>query len=309
MERVGVGIIGIGKIARDEHIPALRSNQAFALLGSTGGRRSVEGLTVFASVEAMLDGLAGIDAVVITTPPQAHYAAARLALERGKHVLLEKPPCATLAQLDHLVDLARRNRCALFQTWHVRHAAAVGAARDWLEARPVRAGRVVWKEDVRQWHPGQTWIWEAGGFGVLDAGVNAISVLTEIIPERLLVEKAELLVPSNCQTPIAADVVFRTESGAAITAEFDFRHQGDQDCEITLETAGGTMLLSRHGAKLAVDGAPVATPSPESDYAILYKRFAELIQQRGCDVDKRPFQLVGDIFLAGRRRTIAPFEG
>ena len=43
---------------------------------------------------------------------------------------------------------------------------------------------VTWKEDVRHWHPGQQWIWEAGGFGVFDPGINALSIVTKIMPDR-----------------------------------------------------------------------------------------------------------------------------
>ena len=50
------------------------------------------------------------------------------------------------------------------------------------------SGRIIWKEDVHHWHPGQRWIWEPGGFGVFDPGINALSVLTEILPTKSCVE-------------------------------------------------------------------------------------------------------------------------
>ena len=56
----------------------------------------------------MLEGLPDLDAVAICTPPQQHYAAAKLALAKGKHVLLEKPPCTSALQLEHLVRLAKK---------------------------------------------------------------------------------------------------------------------------------------------------------------------------------------------------------
>ena len=308
MKRIGVGIVGVGKIARDQHLPALRSSAAFEFMACAGGATKIEGLPCFATVEDMLDGVPDLDAIAICAPPQVHYDAARLALEWHKHVFLEKPPCSTTGQLDHLLRLARRNRCTLYQTWHARHSATVDAAERWLESRPVGRGHVVWREDVRQWHPGQTWIWKAGGFGVLDAGINAISILTRIIPETLFVESARLLVPSNCETPIAAEIVFRTESGAVIEAEFDFRHRGILDCVIDIETKEGAMRLSGHGAELVINGVPVASATREEEYPSLYRRFAELIERHECEVDNRPFQLVGDIFLVGCRQTIEPFE-
>ena len=47
-------------------------------------------------------------------------------------------------------------------------------------------------------------IWQAGGLGVFDPGINALSILTHILPDRLAIQDAELSYPTNCQTPIAA---------------------------------------------------------------------------------------------------------
>ena len=41
--------------------------------------------------------------------------------------------------------------------------------------------RIDWRESVRKWHPGQEWVWEPGGFGVCDPGINAMSIFTEIM--------------------------------------------------------------------------------------------------------------------------------
>ncbi len=57
-----------------------------------------------------------------------------------------------------------------------------GKVREWCAARALtRVGYYLEKEDVRRWHPGQDWIWEAGGFGVFDPGINALSILTEVL--------------------------------------------------------------------------------------------------------------------------------
>ena len=45
-----------------------------------------------------------------------------------------------------------------------------------MRERTIRTLTVAWKEDVRIWHPGQAWIWKAGGLGVFDPGINALSI-------------------------------------------------------------------------------------------------------------------------------------
>ncbi len=205
---------------------------------SRNGR--VDGVANFTSIEAMLEGAPDLDAVAICTPPQVHYEAAKLALAKGKHVLLEKPPCTSVLQLDHLVHLARAAGRTLYQTWHSQHAHGVAPAQRLLATRRLRRARVTWKEDVRQWHPGQTWrSWQAGGFGVFDPGINAISILTKLLPQPIFPRAATLFVPSNCAAPIAAEIELAGDGGAEISIALDFRHTGAQTWDIDFETDEG----------------------------------------------------------------------
>src|SRR5262245_17156130 len=102
MKPIRVGIVGVGTIARDQHIPAIAANPNFKLVAAASRSTEVDGIANYRTLEAMLQGATEVDAVAICTPPQTHYDGAKLALTRGKHVLLEKPPCTSLAQLDHL---------------------------------------------------------------------------------------------------------------------------------------------------------------------------------------------------------------
>lgn len=308
MKPIAIGIVGAGVIARSQHIPALRNNPAFHLKACAGQGAPVEGVDNFPSLDAMLDVHADLEAVTICTPPQARYELAHTALMRGKHVFLEKPPCATTAQLDHLARLAKKSNCTLLQSWHSRHAAAVKAARTELERRATRAIRIVWKEDVRQWHPGQAWIWQAGGFGVFDPGINALSILTEILQEAVFVDEARLYVPENCETPIAADLLLSTEGRVPISARFDFRHTGLQTWDIDIETDAGALKLAEGGSRLFADGRSMPVADGEGEYASLYHHFAELVGKGLSEVDARPFQLVADAFLLGTRVTVDRFD-
>jgi D-galactose 1-dehydrogenase len=305
---IRIGLVGVGMIARSQHIPALRENPAFRLEACASRNGRVEGIDNFPNLESMLDARSDLDAITICTPPQAHYDAARMALMHGKHVFLEKPPCATTAQLDHLALLARQSNRSLLQSWHSRYAAAVNAARMQLEGRTLRAIQIVWKEDVRQWHPGQEWIWRSGGFGVFDPGINALSILTEILRDAVFVNEACLYFPENCEAPIAADLLFSTDVGTPISARFDFRHTGLQTWDIDIETDDGTLKLAEGGNRLFADGKPVAIEGAEGEYASLYRHFADLVAKGISDVDTRPFQLVADAFLLGTRVTVDRFD-
>lgn len=301
-----LGLVGIGKIARDQHIPAIAADPRFELVATASRNASLDGVAGFTSVEAMLAAVPALDAISICTPPQAHFDAALAALRAGKHVMLEKPPAATTREIALLQAEAAKHGRTLFQTWHSRFAAGVDAARDWAKGRTLTGGRITWKEDVHHWHPGQQWIWDAGGLGVFDPGINALSVLTEVLSEEAFVHKAVLDFPANQQAPIAAHLELRTEAGVAVRAEFDFRQKGEQTWDIELVTTTGRLRLSRGGGVLEIDGQAVgADEALAGEYPRLYARFADLCAAGESEVDWRPFQLVADAFLIGERRTVA----
>ncbi len=159
---------------------------------------------------------------------------------------------------------------------------------------------------MRRWHPNQAWIWQAGGFGVFDPGINALSVLTEILPGPFVVDKARLVVPENCETPIAADFAMTAAQGFPVTVELDWRQEGPQTWDITVETDEGRLVLSLGGAAMAVDGREV-TRAPEREYPLIYRRFAELLRARQSEVDASPLRIIADAFLVGRRETTEAF--
>jgi D-galactose 1-dehydrogenase len=309
VQPIRIAIVGVGKIARDQHIPAIMANPAFQLVAAASRNAAVAGVANFPTFEALLAGTPDIDAVAICTPPAHHYQAAKLALSHGKQVLLEKPPCTTLAQFDSMVMLAKSAGRTLYQTWHSRHALGVAPAARLLQERRLRRVHVTWKEDVRRWHPGQTWIWQPGGFGVLDAGINALSILTQLIEEPIFAKSARLLVPSNCDTPIAAEIELACDSGLEITAELDFRHTGTQTWDIDLTTDTGPMKLSAGGGLLTVADERVAPDSAglANEYQLIYRRFAQLIATGEIEADARPLRLVADILLLARHIAIEPF--
>lgn len=306
---IRIGLVGVGKIARDQHLPSIAANPAFRLAAACSRNARLEGVENFRDIEHMLEAVPGLDAVAICTPPQTHYLAAKTALLKGKHVLLEKPPCTSLAEFGHLVELAQSAGRTLYQTWHSRHADGVAPAVAMLRARRLVSARVTWKEDVRRWHPGQAWIWEAGGFGVLDPGINAISILTRLIDDVLLPQSATLFVPANCQTPIAAEVLLRTGSGVEIAMELDFRHTGTQTWDIEMETDAQTIKLSSGGAMLSLGNTqgPTATGDLHGEYRSIYRQFAKLVADGQSEADGRPMGLVADIYLIGKRVAVEPF--
>ncbi|HYD36837.1 MAG TPA: Gfo/Idh/MocA family oxidoreductase, partial [Allosphingosinicella sp.] len=240
-------------------------------------------MPVFADTRKMLEAMPGkLDAVAICTPPTVRLEVAAAAFEAGLAVLLEKPPAATLGEIEEIERIGLEAKRTLFTAWHSQHAAGVESARAALAGRKARSLRIHWHEDVRKWHPGQEWIWAPGGFGVFDPGINALSIATRILPERLFVREATLAFPENRQTPIAARLGFV----GGFEADFDWRYSEGERWTIRVETEDGTAIeLVGGGARLSVDGAPRPVGTLR-EYPSLYARFAELVRAGDSEVDR-----------------------
>ncbi len=296
---IPVALVGIGKIARDQHVPAIGASPDFTLAAAVSRHETLEGVPNFTSLETFLkDGPAA--AVSLCVPPRVRTAMAVQALAAGRDVLLEKPPAATLGEVEVLLAAAEAAGRTLFATWHSRFAPAVGAAKAWLAGREVRSAAIVWREDVRRWHPGQAWIWEAGGFGVFDPGINALSILTEVLSGPFLVGDATLTFPANRAMPIAATLGLAGGGGFPVTVELDWRQEGPQTWEITVVTSTGQLTLVDGGAAMRLDGTEVSR-EPEQEYPAIYRRFADLIRSGASDVDASPLRICADAFLLGNR--------
>jgi len=116
-----LGIIGAGRLG-SFHADKAAANQGVELVGiadpSAVARNILaqkHSIQAFDSCEEMLPL---VDAVVIASPTFLHYGIGSACLQAGKHVLMEKPMCASLAEGRKLVALAQQYGCVL-QVGHV----------------------------------------------------------------------------------------------------------------------------------------------------------------------------------------------
>jgi len=306
MKPIRIAILGFGKIAADQHLPAIAGNPRFELAATSS--RSGEGVArKFTDWRALIREVEGLEAVAITTPPGPREEIARECVLAGLHCLLEKPPTAGLAQIADLDCLAQGEEVTLFTTWHAQHHSTVEAAAEALAGKRIASMDIYWHEDVRKWHPGQQWIWEPGGFGVFDPGINAFSIATRIFPGGLFVESANLFVPANAQTPIAANVLFSSpEADGPLRASLDWRRTEGEEWTIAIVTTDGIEVrLEQGGSRLVVNGEVQDDDGP-GEYPDIYRTFVDLIDERRSLVDVAPMRLVADCLLAGHRTTVDP---
>ena len=174
---IRVGMVGIGRSGWGMHVPALaaRANKfsvvaACDLIPERRERMAARfGCAVFERVEDLVAD-SRIDLVDIATRSCDHYRHARLALEAGKHVNIEKPMCARLDEARDLAAVAARSRGRLFvhhnrrfepAYHHIREIMARGVLGDVFEIKLRRVGyqrRDDW-QTIREFGGGQLLNW------------------------------------------------------------------------------------------------------------------------------------------------------
>ena len=307
MPTIKIALVGLKKIARDQHMPALAANDAFELVAVASPHQKSSDLPSYKDLPALIQALPDVSAVALCTPPQVRYEIARYALEQGLHVLLEKPPGVTVSEVAALTHLAQKKGVALFASWHSRHAGGVEPAREWLRKRKIGNITVTWKEDVRIWASRPDVDMDGRRLGRIRSG-NQCAVHSD--PHRSPPAGAE-----GGRTFVSAQFG-DADSGQSLAHRLvlhsgarGIRRSADRPTDLEhrrLKTHSGALRLSMGGKTLAIDGQEVPCASA-AEYPDLYSHFADLVYSRRVDVDVAPLQLVADAFLCGRRIEVEPF--
>ncbi len=111
-----IGVVGVGYLGRFHAQKYARLPEANLIAVVDINQAQSGNVAKTVKAEALTDyrDLFGrVDSVSIVTPTPSHYAIAKDFLERGVHVLLEKPMTQTLEEADHLNELAQKNGCVL----------------------------------------------------------------------------------------------------------------------------------------------------------------------------------------------------
>jgi predicted dehydrogenase/threonine dehydrogenase-like Zn-dependent dehydrogenase len=154
--RVGVGLIGAGGYAQKVLLPNFKTAGAeFCSIASASGVSARDIGTKYGFTRFLSDAQSVIDdvdanLVVIATRHGSHAELARLALERGKHVFVEKPLALNDADLDLVLEAAARSEGQLMVGFNRRFSPLAARAREFFQARQaplsivyrVNAGRI-----------------------------------------------------------------------------------------------------------------------------------------------------------------------
>lgn len=211
-DKTKVGIIGVGHMGQ-YHVNVARGIADFEVVGlydrdpmrraEIGGRFGVE---QYDDMNQLIDKC---DAVVIAVPTVHHYAVAKLAMQKGKHVLVEKPLTETVAQAEELVAMAAENDLVL-QVGHVER----------FNGAVLELGKVVDQPaliESRRLAPFNPRIGDVGV--VLDLMIHDLDIVLNLVHEDVIaVHGTGRKVFSNHEDVAVAEVQFQSGCVASLIA-------------------------------------------------------------------------------------------
>lgn len=139
MHKIRIGFIGCGWWATFNHMPLLKQRADVELVSACGldevvlekARARFEFRHTTTDYRELLEQ--DLDAVVVSSPHSLHYEHAKAALERGLHVMCEKPMTLLASEAWDLVDLARRNQRILLVPYGWHYKPWIKTAKEWME--------------------------------------------------------------------------------------------------------------------------------------------------------------------------------
>jgi predicted dehydrogenase len=255
-----IGVIGAGHFGRFHALKISRAARA-VLAGVTDlnlERAAAVGAEAGGAPALALDALlASADAVVIAAPADRHFAIAETALRAGKHVLVEKPLAATLAEADSLAALAEAKRLVL-QVGHLLRYSAEHAA---IAAR-IRRPLYIEATRIAPFKPRGTDV-----SVILDLMIHDLDLILSLVDSEVeSVDAIGAAVSSEFEDIANARIRFANGCVAAITAS-----------RISLKTERKMRLFSQEGylsadfvaRKLTMIGREQGIPVPGTDGFLL----------------------------------------
>lgn len=211
-----VGLIGAGGISA-VHAAAWHHLGATVLVYSRDGAGQLAAQYGFEAVPSLAELWDRVDVVDIVTPTPTHHDFTLEAIERGKHVVCEKPLARTGAQADEMVRAAARAGVQLFPGHVVRYFPEYARARE-----SVSAGRIGTVATCRfrrvSAAPGQDWFFDEAASGgiVMDQMIHDIDQ-AELFAGPVTEVFARSVAGTGSSGPVASAAVTLRHAGGAIS--------------------------------------------------------------------------------------------
>jgi predicted dehydrogenase len=244
------GIISPGKIAHKfaEGMKVISNANLYAVASSSQERADAfaQQYSVEKAYNSYLDLVqdSNVDVIYIASTNNFHFEHAKLCLEHGKACLCEKPFTLNSAQLQELIQIARKNNVFLMEalwTMFLPSISVVGkliANKSIGEITSMKIDfgfQVPYNEDSRLFSP------ELGGGALLDIGLYPLFLALHLLGEPKSLQASA--VRTNKGVDISDSIVLQYDSNVKVLLEATFAE--DLPCEAKIVGTTGTIIMHR----------------------------------------------------------------
>jgi predicted dehydrogenase len=277
-------ILGAGNVAIQGHLPGWLARQDVAIVAAAdprpGAREALAeplpNLRLYETADELLSREA-LDFADICSPPAMHAGLIAAALEKGLHVLCEKPLVLSPEELAPLREIALRNDRVLAAVHNWRHAPILAAAQALLAQGSVGEVRYCRWETLREkpaaaaGDTGQTnWRVDpavSGGGILMDHGWHALYVVQGWLPDMPRRVSGRLSTRRHREWPIEDTAELVLECGGGQRAEILLTWAADERANrATIQGTRGTIRLDGNTLQLTTIGSaePIVIVFPDS---------------------------------------------
>ncbi len=269
MKRIGkddvvrFGLVGCGRIAQS-HLSALATLPEARLTIAVENRRAAgEAVAEEHKCQLVADYkdkavLDAVDAVIICTPPNLHHDIARYFLERGVHVLCEKPLTTVSAQARDLVALSRDKDLLLMMASKFRYVDDIIKAKAIVESGIL--GRIILYENTfcskitmgDRWNADKT---VSGGGVLIDNGSHSVDIARYLLGPIVDVQAQNGLPTQGLDVEDTVRVQFLTQSGVIGIIDLSWSITKETPHYVQVFGSDGTLQVGWSGSKYRQDGS------------------------------------------------------
>lgn len=258
MRKLKIGIVGLGRVASKTHIPVLKSLDNVEVVAGAEKNperaqrvKSLFNLArVYDSYEDMFDS-EKLDGVYVCLPNFLHKDACIKALERGLHVLCEKPMGMSVKEAEEMTALAEAKGLVLMPGYKKRYARNFKKAKELIESGLLGKiiqvqGTFVTPGPYISWDPKSDWYLDEKWHGVIyDTGCHLVDLLLYLVPFGILNVKVVSQHGFNgYNTPTNVACTFEMESGIVGDLAIGWRASTDI-LSLLIQGTAGSINVSR----------------------------------------------------------------
>jgi predicted dehydrogenase len=234
-----------------------------------------------------------IDTVIVTTPPKYHFEIVRKCLLGRKNVICEKPLCFTINEFKELVKTAKKTGRKIYASYHARFQPVYLIAKQEIKKRLkynlLHKVEIVYKENVNFYHPNSSWIFNpiiSGGGCLIDSGINAFSIVTELIGEIKPIEASFKYSLPNTKVETFADVYLISRTKIPIHLKMSWLDKSERRLftfwfengeKIIFDFVKSSIWIFKNNELLHYRKIPVITPNGKI-HTSMYEEYENLIK-------------------------------